>query len=73
MSGERDHALSQTTDSEEASEERGGLLSFFMGWVFLPGLVIGSIIGLGAHWGARHPDAWYVGAVKWVVEALFGT
>ena len=72
MSGERGHALSQSAESEEAPEERGGMLGFFVGWVFLPGMVIGSIIGLGAHWGARHPDAWYVGAVKWVVAALFG-
>jgi len=55
-----------TPEVESASN-----LGFFVGWVALPGLVVAFIIGLGAHWGARHPDAWFVDAVKWVAAKLF--
>lgn len=42
-------------------------LAFFVGWVGLPGAVILGLVGLGAHWGARHPDAWFVDLVHWIV------
>lgn len=61
------------TGMEPSAEEAepSGKLRFVMGWVVLPGSVLGFIVGLGAHWGARHPDAWFVSAVKWVAERLF--
>jgi hypothetical protein len=59
------------TESGAAETEASGRLGFVMGWVVLPGSVIAFLVGLGAHWGARHPDAWFVDAVKWVAERLF--
>jgi len=58
-------------DSDAPQVESGSKLGFFVGWVALPGVVVAFIVGLGAHWGARHPDAWFVDAVKWVAARLF--
>lgn len=57
-----------TPDTEE--EASSSKFAFVMGWIVLPGSVILGLVGLGAHWGARYPDAWFVDAVKWIAERV---
>ena len=63
-------AQAPSTGVESDAPASSGKLAFFMGWVVLPGSVIFGLIGLGAHWGARYPDAWFVDAVKWIAQQL---
>jgi hypothetical protein len=45
-------------------------LSWLVGWVLVPGLIIGIIFGGGALVGAHWHDSWLARAIVWVV-ALF--
>lgn len=59
------------TTEEGDGEERGereGWLRWALGWIVVPGIVVGGIIGFGAHVGANYPDAWFPRLVTW----LFG-
>lgn len=52
----------------EAPQSR---LSWFIGWVAVPGLVFGGIFVGGVLVGAHHPDGWIVWGVRGVAS-LFG-
>ncbi len=43
-------------------------LSWLVGWVLVPGAIIGVLFGGGALVGAHFHDAWLVRAIVWVVE-----
>ena len=43
-------------------------LSWAIGWVLVPGALLGSIFGTGALLGAHFHDSWFVGAIVWIVE-----
>lgn len=59
----------ETSEAEgEQAPAREGWLRWALGWVVGPGIVVGGIIGVGAHLGANHPDAWFPRLVTW----LFG-
>lgn len=53
---------------EPAEEPKKGMLGWVLGWVVVPGLVLGSLVAFGAHLGANEPDAWYTRAVLWAVD-----
>jgi hypothetical protein len=36
--------------------------------VLVPLVIVGSLVGLGAHLGANGPDAWYTRAVLWIAD-----
>lgn len=45
-------------------------LSWVVGWVLVPGAIIGVLFGGGALVGAHFHDSWLVRAIVWVVELL---
>lgn len=47
-------------------------ITFAVGWVLVPLLVVASVVASGVHQGAYRPDAWYVRTVRWLVENLGG-
>lgn len=53
-------------EGDGAPSEREGWLRWALGWVVVPGLVVGGIIGVGAHVGANYPDAWFPRLVTWM-------
>ncbi len=70
MSDEQ-NALSKTKDEAPAEGEEvkaRGWLSWAVGWVLLPGSVIGVIFGSGALLGAHFHDSWFARAVVWIVD-----
>ena len=64
MSGEE--KLPKKVEEEEDEGRRRGWLSWFIGWVAIPGAVIGLIVGSGIHVGARYPDMWFSKLVVWM-------
>ena len=53
--------------------EKGGRsrLSWILGWVALPGTVLGGLFGGGVLVGANFHDSWFTRAFVWVGELLF--
>ncbi len=49
-------------------EKKESRLTWWMGWVVGPGLLILGIFGAGVALGANRPDGWYASATMW----LFG-
>jgi hypothetical protein len=43
-------------------------LSWLVGWVLVPGVIIGVLFGGGVLVGAHFHDSWFVRAIVWVVE-----
>ncbi len=60
--------LEKADDSDAEDTGKEGWLRWALGWIVGPGLLIGAIIGLGAHVGANHSDGWFPRIVTW----LFG-
>ena len=59
---------------DEPEEEKGGSrsrLSWILGWVALPGAVLGGLFGGGVLVGANFHDSWFTRAFVWVGEVLF--
>jgi hypothetical protein len=51
---------------EAAAPAAPSRMRWWMGWVVGPGLVAGSIVGVGAWVGAHFPEAWFVRLVVWL-------
>jgi len=51
---------------ESDGESRRGWLSWAMGWVALPGAVIGGIFGGGMLVGANFHESWFTRMFVWV-------
>jgi hypothetical protein len=47
--------------------EPTGRFAWFLGWVVVPGTVVGGIFGAGALLGAHRPEGWFAKSVIWVV------
>lgn len=58
---------------DEAAEDEGGRgrLSWVLGWVALPGAVLGGLFGGGVLVGANFHDSWFTRAFVWVGELFF--
>lgn len=56
-----------------ADEKAGGRsrLSWMLGWVALPGAVLGGLFGGGVLVGANFHDSWFSQAFVWVGELFF--
>ncbi len=52
---------------EGEAPQKESRLGWILGWVVLPGLVVGGIFGGGVVLGAHDHDGWFAGAVMWVV------
>lgn len=46
-------------------------LSWLVGWVLVPLVIVGTLFGGGALVGAHFPDSWFSRVIVWIVE-LFG-
>jgi hypothetical protein len=55
-------------EGDGEDETKRGPLRWVLGWIVLPGAVIGAIIGGGALVGAHFHDSWFTGAIVWVVD-----
>lgn len=62
----KEDASPEPADGEGGRRE--GWLSWVVGWVLVPGTVIGVIFGGGAALGAHRPDGWFARTIVWVVE-----
>ncbi len=59
-------AASAAAPEPEAKPE--GRLAWFVGWVLVPGVLVGGIFGGGAALGAHNPDGWFPRTVMWVAS-----
>lgn len=71
MSDPSSKALS-TSDAKAPAEGEGGgkprWLSWAVGWVLVPGVIIGSIFGGGLLVGAHFHDSWFARLIVWFAE-----
>lgn len=55
-------------DTEQGEEKPKSKLGWIVGWVLVPGTVIGLIFGSGALIGAHFSESWFTRMIVWVVE-----
>lgn len=55
----------------EPAEAPASRLSWFIGWIVVPGVVFGGIFAGGVLLGAHYPDGWIAWGVRGVAS-LFG-
>jgi hypothetical protein len=60
--------LAKRDDAEGEDGKRPGPLRWVLGWIVLPGSVVGAIFGAGALVGAHFHDSWFTRAIVWVGE-----
>lgn len=60
------HKDAQTTGDDDGGEEQSGWFRFLLGWVVVPGSVIGAIVLAGVHVGANHPDMFLSRLLLWM-------
>lgn len=53
-------------DAEEEAPAKKGWLSWALGWVALPGAVLGGLFGGGVLVGANFHDSWITRAFVWI-------
>ena len=72
MSNPEKQALQkQPEGAAEGEKAECGWLSWAVGWVLVPGTLIGLIFGAGLMVGVHLHDSWFSRLVVWFVE-LFG-
>lgn len=60
-------ALEKTPPEGEAEEgKRRGPLAWVLGWVAVPGVVLGGIFGGGVLVGAHFHDSWVTSVFVWI-------
>ena len=64
-------AIEKATKPAETEPGRKRWMSWVLGWVVLPGMVIGGIVGGGVLVGANFHDTWFTHAFVWVFAGLF--
>jgi hypothetical protein len=55
-----------TTEGEP--EARRGWLSWVVGWILVPSVVLGVIFGGGVLLGVHNHDGWFSRTVVWIVD-----
>ena len=60
--------LAKRDDAEGEEGKSPGPLRWVLGWIVLPGSVVGAIFGAGALVGAHFHDSWFTRAIVWVGE-----
>lgn len=64
-----DAGANERASAREGETKRGGgKLRWILGWVVVPGLLLGSIFAAGLHVGAHYPEMWLSRFFVW----LFG-
>lgn len=61
-------ASGKPATAEGEAEGRRGWLSWVVGWILVPSVVIGVIFGGGVLLGVHNHDGWFTRAVVWCVE-----
>jgi hypothetical protein len=60
-------ATTSAVDKPEGGEApKEGRLAWFVGWILVPGALLGGIWAGGVALGAHLPDSWFARAVMWV-------
>ena len=69
MSEAENKALQKKPEAaaEEGEPKQRGWLSWAVGWVLVPGTVVGLIFGAGLMVGVHLHDSWFSRLVMWVV------
>ncbi|MCB9706684.1 MAG: hypothetical protein H6711_32870 [Myxococcales bacterium] len=57
--------------AETEGEAKPSALGWALGWIGVPGLILGGIFVGGVYVGANHPESWVSEAVAWIA-GLFG-
>lgn len=60
------------TSAEPKKGSKARIVKFFVGWVFLPGCLLGGVFLAGVHWGASSPDMWLSQGFVQLFSFLFG-
>ncbi len=70
MSDDQSKASSQSVATETEGEPAGKTrwLSWAVGWVLLPGTIIGVLFGGGVLVGVHFHDSWLARLIVWFVE-----
>ncbi len=72
MSDKPSQALAKGEKADVAESEQDDApkskLSWIVGWVLVPGTVIGVIFGGGAMVGAHFHESWFTRMIVWTVE-----
>jgi hypothetical protein len=69
-------AIEKRKPAEAAAPEGGepssrrGWLSWVVGWLLVPGTVVGLIFGAGVLLGAHRHDGWYARTVVWLADVF---
>jgi hypothetical protein len=53
-------------DDAETEEAGGGRFRWLLGWVVVPGALLGALFLAGVHVGANHPDMWLSRLIAWI-------
>ncbi len=59
-------AIAKKDGGESEEPEKKGWLSWALGWVALPGAVLGGLFGGGVLVGANFHDSWFTRAFVWI-------
>ena len=70
MSDEDKGEIAKREDDEDGETKPEGRVKWVLGWVVLPGTVIGLIFGGGALVGAHFHESWFTRAIVWVIEVF---
>ena len=70
MSDSADNKLVKKDDGDEEPKKEG-VVRWALGWVAIPGAIIGAIFTAGAVVGANYHDAWFTRAIVWCVEVFW--
>ena len=62
----KEGAKAEAAEGEGEGGRREGWLSWVVGWVLVPGTVIGVIFGGGVALGAHRPEGWFARSVMWI-------
>lgn len=74
MSGDDPKALVKEDKAVAQSDDDGGQtqprsrLSWLVGWVLVPGAIIGVLFGGGVAVGAHFHESWFTRMIVWVIE-----
>ncbi len=61
-----DAALVSTKEGDEGEKKKRGPLAWALGWIAVPGAVLGGIFAGGVIVGANFHDSWVTRAFVWI-------
>jgi hypothetical protein len=58
--------LDKTPDGEAREEGGKSRIRWLVGWVVIPGTLLGALFLSGVHVGANHPQMWLSRLIAWI-------